>query len=211
MSKPELWLIAGPNGAGKSTIVGEHRHLLSKLVPEVTFINPDEHARRLLIAQGYRGFADAPLPVQKSAFIEAATALEEETGRRLSAGIATGIETVLSTTKYQRFVKSVTEARGMFGLIYVALNSPEIACRRVAHRVAQGGHDVPADKIRERWIRSLDNLPWFIRHATHAYVFDNSSDADVPPVPIARKHHGILEASFDLAFPALRAALETAA
>jgi predicted ABC-type ATPase len=208
MRKPELWLIAGPNGAGKSTIVGQHRHLLSELVPKVPFINPNEHARKLLIARGRTGFADTPLAEQKAAFIEAATALEKKIESALLDGCAIGVETVLSTLKYQRFVELTLQRQGTFGLIYVALNSPRIACRRVEHRVAHGGHDVPGEKIRERWKRSLANLPWFIRKATHAYIFDNSSDANVPPVPIARKHRGILDASLDLAFPELRTALE---
>lgn len=127
MSKPELWLIAGPNGAGKSTIVGRSRHLLSHIVPNVPFINPDEHARQILLTRGRHGFADSPLMEQKAAFIEAAVALEKYIGEVLESGGTVGVETVLSTAKYQRFVELVLRKRGVFGLIYVALNSPSLA------------------------------------------------------------------------------------
>jgi len=208
MSKPELWLIAGPNGAGKSTIVGRSRHLLSHLVPNVPFINPDEHARQILLTRGHQGFADTPLMEQKAAFIEAAIALEKYIGQHLEPGGTVGVETVLNTDKYQRFAELVLRKGGVFGLIYVALNSPALACKRVAHRVEQGGHDVPAPKIRERWKRSLANLPWFLNRATFAFIFDNSSTANILPALVARKHEGVLDASLDLAFPELRKALE---
>lgn len=41
-------------------------------------------------------------------------------------------------------------------------------------RVAKGGHDVPEDKIRERYIKSLQQLPWFFAEADRAYLYDNS-------------------------------------
>lgn len=211
MSKPELWLIAGPNGAGKSTIVGRSRHLLSHIVPNVPFINPDEHARQILLTRGRHGFADSPLMEQKAAFIEAAMALEKYIGEVLESGGTVGVETVLSTAKYQRFVELVLRKRGVFGRIYVALNSPSLACKRVAYRVENGGHDVPKSKIHDRWNRSLSNLPWFLSRSTFAFVFDNSSTANILPALVARKHGGVLDASIDLAFPELRKALVAAA
>jgi predicted ABC-type ATPase len=43
-------------------------------------------------------------------------------------------------------------------------------------RVRKGGHDVPVDKITERWKRSLQQLPWFLDQADWALLFDNSEE-----------------------------------
>ena len=65
---------------------------------------------------------------------------------------------MLSSAKYLTHVQHA-RTRGFFvGLIYVALPNVETSIARVAIRVRKGGHDVPADKQRARWNRSLDNL-----------------------------------------------------
>ena len=45
---------------------------------------------------------------------------------------------------------------------------------RVARRYAQGGHDVPKNKIQARYVLSLANLPGAMPHLSRAYFFDNS-------------------------------------
>ena len=47
-------------------------------------------------------------------------------------------------------------------LLFFWLNSPELAVRRVAERVAKGGHNIPEDVIRRRFDAGLHNL-------THLY------------------------------------------
>jgi predicted ABC-type ATPase len=59
-------------------------------------------------------------------------------------------------------------------LIYVILETPDLNVERVQLRVRKGGHGVPAEKIRERWVRSLRQLPWFLNQADWALIFDNS-------------------------------------
>lgn len=58
--------------------------------------------------------------------------------------------------------------------IFVATDDPAINMARVRQRVAAGGHDVPEDKLRSRYRRSLENLRAAVRCASRAYVFDNS-------------------------------------
>jgi len=43
-------------------------------------------------------------------------------------------------------------------LIYLALPSVEMCKRRVAERVAHGGHSIPVSEIERRFYRSLSNL-----------------------------------------------------
>ncbi len=60
---------------------------------------------------------------------------------------------------------------------YVATSSPDINIGRVAARVRNGGHNVPANKIRSRYVRSLNNLRDAVRLSDRAYIFDNSTSA----------------------------------
>jgi len=46
----------------------------------------------------------------------------------------------------------------------------------VANRVALNGHDVPEEKIVQRYHKSLELLMSAIRHSNRAYIFDNSTD-----------------------------------
>ncbi|MBI3770575.1 MAG: hypothetical protein HY271_19065 [Deltaproteobacteria bacterium] len=59
-------------------------------------------------------------------------------------------------------------------LVYVHVPLP-LARRRVATRVALGGHDVPAEKIRARYPRLIANLLAAIPLVERAYLYDNSS------------------------------------
>jgi predicted ABC-type ATPase len=45
-----------------------------------------------------------------------------------------------------------------YQLIYLALPSVEMSRKRVAERVAHGGHDIPREAIYRRFPRSLQNL-----------------------------------------------------
>lgn len=47
------------------------------------------------------------------------------------------------------------------------------------HRVNNGGHSVPEDKIVSRYKRSLDLLAQAISLTNRAYIFDNSTDQHV--------------------------------
>ena len=42
-------------------------------------------------------------------------------------------------------------------------------------RVAEGGHDVPADKIRERYNRTIELLPAAVEIADRVRIYDNST------------------------------------
>ncbi|WP_220348597.1 hypothetical protein [Alkalilimnicola ehrlichii] len=43
-------------------------------------------------------------------------------------------------------------------LIFLSLPAPELAIKRVAERVEAGGHHVPAETVRRRFRRGLENL-----------------------------------------------------
>jgi predicted ABC-type ATPase len=189
--RPKLWLVAGPNGAGKTTIV--QATPIQRVLPGVRIWNPDVLARELLESRGFPGFPSAALDEQRAAFFEAAEMVASLLDDCVSRSVPVGVETVLSTDKYKPLVERVLAAGGFVGLIYVFLRSPELACERVAQRVLEGGHDVPEDKIRSRWSRSLANLAWFAARASRFFVFDNSdSHPNNRPLLIDYGAHGTL-------------------
>jgi predicted ABC-type ATPase len=149
LADARLWMVAGPNGAGKTTTVSKEP--IAKILPAVTFLNPDERSLRKLRAAGYGGFGDAPLEVQSRFFIESADEVFEELSRRLHQGEAMGVETALSSAKYCSLVEELTRSGGFFALVYVALGTPALARERVDIRVRHGGHDIPEDRIAARW------------------------------------------------------------
>jgi predicted ABC-type ATPase len=63
--------------------------------------------------------------------------------------------------------------------VYIGLAGPALSQARVLQRVAQGGHDVPDDKIRARLPRSLENAKRALTFVDAAWVLDNS-DAERP-------------------------------
>ena len=59
-------------------------------------------------------------------------------------------------------------------LYYVSTEDPQINISRVSNRVNLGGHNVPQDKIVQRYYRSLDLLFEAIKYSNRTYLFDNS-------------------------------------
>lgn len=170
---PEFWIVAGPNGAGKTTLVSKGP--ISQLLSHVVYWNPDDLARQILIERGFAGFADVPAAELRSAFVAAADLTFANLKSCLLQGLPCGVETVLSTNKYQELVNLALAGSGKFGLVYIGLRNSSIACDRVAQRVLQSGHDVPHDKVVARWKRSIENLHWFAMKAHRFLMFDNSS------------------------------------
>jgi len=73
------------------------------------------------------------------------------------------------------FLKECEKAGYTVLLIFIGVSAPEISDGRVAMRVAQGGHDVPANKIVERYPRVMNNLKQALVEVTYVRVYDNSN------------------------------------
>ena len=71
------------------------------------------------------------------------------------------------------FLKQAVGAGYTVVLCFIGLSGPETSEQRVAMRVAQGGHDVPSDKLAARFPRTLANLKAAVRDLPHVLVFDN--------------------------------------
>jgi predicted ABC-type ATPase len=158
-----MWIVAGPNGAGKSTFTQSRvLHHISDV--NLRQLNADERAQQIR----------AVAPETQNIALQAAIAIDTAVVECIERREDFLVETVLSTEKYLDDVRRARELGFRIGLVYVALATPEDAVRRVALRVAQGGHDVPFDRIVARWSRSLTMLGHFLSFADCFYIFDNS-------------------------------------
>ena len=62
-------------------------------------------------------------------------------------------------------------------IVYLRLASPQLALRRIAARVKQGGHDVPRADVLRRFERGWKNFAAAYRLQADAWaVYDNSGD-----------------------------------
>lgn len=159
-SAPILVVVAGPNGAGKTTFVETFLQPLGLRV-----VNPDAITRAL--------FPDAP----GEAAYEAARAADVVRADLVDRGVSFCMETVLSDPQGTKvaFLREAQKRGYVIVLIFIGLESSELAIGRVIQRTEQGGHDVPDEKIVSRYPRTLANLAKTLRFADHAFLFDNSS------------------------------------
>ncbi len=161
---PTLWIIAGPNGCGKSSLY--NRTDIEGWGGSVWIINPDLLTQSI-VEQERVGLADANLiAVQR---------LERWLHASIDVYQTIGVETVLSTGKYRPLVERAKEAGFRVRMIYVVLATVTLQAQRVRLRVAEGGHDVPPEKIAARRARSFDQLAWFARNVDDCYIYDNST------------------------------------
>lgn len=128
-------------------------------------INPDEVAREL--AGG-----GAVSPEQS---LQAAQLCDDRLDAEIAAGRSVAIETVLSSDKLKRRVEAAKAARFFVVLVYVTVRDGALNIARVEQRHAQGGHDVPPDRVLSRRARSHALFEWFAQQAHLVLVFDNSN------------------------------------
>jgi predicted ABC-type ATPase len=191
---PILWIVAGPNGSGKSSLYGDVG--TEAFDKSVWIINPDLLTER--IRQVERLTA-------RDANVEAVVRVEAWLKASINAYQTIGVETVLSTDKYRRLVLIAKQQQFEFRLTYIILESPDLNVERVRLRVKKGGHDVVEAKIRERWAKSLAQLPWFLDQADWAAIYDNSAER---PRRVGLKRDGTIY--LDPAAPtAIRTAVES--
>ena len=136
--RPILVALVGPNGAGKTTLF--HSHLKPA---GLRFLNADEVARELEM-DAY----DAARVI---------TALRQELVRQRESFV---FETVFSDPAGDKlaFLKGTVESGYTVVVCFIGIAGPQASEQRVAMRVSQGGHDVPAEKLVARFPRTMANL-----------------------------------------------------
>ena len=150
--RPEIVVFAGPNGSGKSTFT-------ELLKPSMDYINADDIKKAL-----------------KCSDIDAAVEAERQRESHLEKNEDFCFETVLSTERNLKLLQRA-KAKGYFIRCYYILTAdPEINVCRVRSRVAEGGHDVPVDKIIERYERALYLVKDVVAVSDICHIYDNSEE-----------------------------------
>lgn len=156
--KPSLVLLAGPNGAGKSTLYQ------TRVAPSFAgpFINADliqrDELRDTSMAASYR----------------AARIAAERREEMLKAGRSFAAETVFSHPSKLEVIDAARARGYLIVVLHVGVDSPDLSVARVRGRTEEGGHDVPEDKIRERFQRGQSLIRAAVLKADRGMVFDNS-------------------------------------
>lgn len=138
-----MYIIAGPNGVGKTT-------LSYTILPEIfdcdEFVNADE------IAKGI-----SPLNPKK-AWIRAGRLMLQRIKELLFQGESFAFETTLATKSYRGLIESAIRNDYEVILLFLTLDSVELASERVKARVNEGGHNIPFEVINRRFHNGLYNL-----------------------------------------------------
>jgi len=161
MSK-QILILAGPNGAGKTTFA---REFLATEANCPTFLNADIVAAEL-----------SPLQPERAAMRAARFTLQ-----RIREEVATGenfaFETTLGNRSYAHSIREWQAAGYHVALWFLALSSVEVALARVAQRVLQGGHNIPEEVVRRRFLAGKANFDELYSGLVDSWVLYDNSDA----------------------------------
>jgi predicted ABC-type ATPase len=153
-------IIAGSNGAGKTTFA---REFLPKDPDVVQFVNAD------LIAAGLSALKP------EIAAVTAGRVFLAEIDRLAAAGASFAFETTFSGRTYATPLARWKSAGYRIEIVYLKIDSPQIALKRIASRVKEGGHGIPRDVVLRRFGRSWANFVGIYRPLANAWsVYDNS-------------------------------------
>ncbi len=153
--RPIVVALAGPNGAGKSSF---YRTYLQH--SGLRFVNADVLALELGI-DPYKAAQTADdvrrqLVAMRESFIFE-TVFSDPVGDKLN------------------FHKEAEEAGYTALLLFIGIPTAQFSDMRVSIRVSKGGHDVPRDKLAERFPRILENLRKALVSLRNVRVYDISS------------------------------------
>ncbi len=154
-----LDLVVGSNGAGKSTFI---ELTLAPLLPGSPVVNADEIAR-------HRWPGAAVDHAYQAARIAADTR-----AKLIELGESFIAETVFSHPSKLDLIDAA-QTSGYAVVLHVVLIPEELAVERVRHRVRAGGHQVPEDKIRQRYRRLWDLVAVAGMRAESTSCYDNSA------------------------------------
>jgi predicted ABC-type ATPase len=136
-------IIAGPNGAGKTTFA---REFLAREAQGLDFLNADEIAAELCPEE------------PESVAVKAGRIMVEQVAERIANGESFAVETTLSGRAYAKAIPEWQSLGYTVFLVFLRLPSAEKAVERVANRIRQGGHSIPVEAIRRRFVSGWRNF-----------------------------------------------------
>ena len=166
--RPSVVILAGPNGAGKSTAASA---LLEGTLAVNEFVNADVIAHNISSGDP-DGAAIAAGRVMLAR-------LRELAGQRVSFAF----ETTLASRTFAPWLRDLRASGYDVQLVFLWLPSADFAVERVADRVRSGGHNVPEQTVRRRYLTGLRNFFSLYEPIASAWrLYDGS---DLVPRPIA--------------------------
>ena len=160
MGSKNLYIIAGPNGAGKTSASFT---ILPEIIQCKEFVNADE------IAKGI-----SPFQPEKVA-VEAGRIMLKRVNELLHNNESFAFETTLSSRSYKQKIEDAKKRGYTTTLVFLWLESINLAKERVETRVSDGGHNIEPDVIKRRYIKGIKNLFNMYLPIVHgAFLFDNS-------------------------------------
>ena len=156
-----LYIISGCNGAGKTTA---SYTVLPDLLNLHTFVNADEIADEL-----------SPQEPERE-MIRASRLMLERVEQLIERDEDFAVETTLATKSLAGMISRAQHKGYMVGIFYFWLKSPELAIKRVAMRVAAGGHNIPTDTIVRRYRQGMENLRKIYLPLCNYWVMIDNSD-----------------------------------
>lgn len=190
MKNKAVYIIAGPNGSGKTTFA---KLFLPDYVNCPNFVNAD------LIAQGLAPFEP------RAAAIKAGKLVLQQIHEYAKRGVDFAFETTLSGKSYVNLLTDLKEKGYALHLFFLWLPSAELAIARIKERVQEGGHYVPVEDVRRRFVRGVNNFFTLYEFLFDSWMlFDNSK---AKPVLIAKRRNGHKEVINDVLFAAAQRSL----
>jgi len=158
---PNLYIIAGCNGAGKTTA---SYTVLPEMLNCKEFVNADEIAKGL-----------SPFQSDKAA-ISAGRLMLQRINELINNKVDFAFETTLATKSYVKTIQKAKKLNYIITIVYLWLNSPELAIERVKLRVKDGGHGIPEETIRRRHLSGIKNFFHLYISIVDYWIIINNSE-----------------------------------
>jgi predicted ABC-type ATPase len=159
MGRPTMFMLAGPNGAGKSTLY----ETVIKPRIDAPFINADIIQR------------DELKDPSMTASYKAAEIAEARRRDCLAEGRDFVSESTFSHPSKLALIEEARAAGFRVVMYHVNVRSADLSVARVERRTKEGGHDVPEEKIRERYERNQALIKRAVLLSDRAFIYDNSA------------------------------------
>lgn len=157
-------IVAGGNGAGKSTFINNQLLPLYEAT-NVSYINADDWQKKTF------GEFDNTTTHQAK---QAQDWAETERKKHLEQGKSFIAETVFSHPSKIQLIQEAKAQGFQVNLYHISLDNSDMALDRINERVLLGGHDVDAEKVKNRYERVKDIIVEAIKYADKTFVYDNS-------------------------------------
>jgi len=141
MPQRRLILVGGPNGAGKTTFA-----LMDLARHGGVYLGADAIAAEIAPADP----ASAAIEAGRQFLLRFDQLLETE--ERII------VESTLAGKSLRNMIAAAADRGFLIEINFVFIDSDEMSLNRVRHRVRVGGHDVPEEDVRRRFLRTYANF-----------------------------------------------------